>query len=94
MPRLPGVPTREAGLLGRLAYRIARYRYVAVPEPVAVMLHHRPVFWAYALWELGNEKAMRRLPASLRELVVYRWPPRWGVRGAWISAPCCFGTTV
>lgn len=27
---------------------------------------------AYALWELGNEKAMRRLPASLRELVVYR----------------------
>ncbi|MGH3964436.1 MAG: carboxymuconolactone decarboxylase family protein [Pseudonocardiaceae bacterium] len=72
MPRVPGVPTREAGLLGRLAYRIARYRYGAVPEPVAVMLHHRRAFWAYALWELGNEKAMRRLPASLRELVVYR----------------------
>jgi AhpD family alkylhydroperoxidase len=36
------------------------------------MLHHRRAFWAYALWELGNEKALRRLPASLRELVVYR----------------------
>ncbi|HSL06498.1 MAG TPA: carboxymuconolactone decarboxylase family protein, partial [Pseudonocardiaceae bacterium] len=46
MPRVPGVLTREAGLLGRLAYRIARYRYGAVPEPAAVMLHHRPVFWA------------------------------------------------
>ncbi|MDQ4009187.1 MAG: carboxymuconolactone decarboxylase family protein [Actinomycetota bacterium] len=72
MPRIAGVPTREAGPLGRLAYRIARYRYGAVPEPATVMLHHRPAFWAYALWELGNEKAMRRLPASLRELVVYR----------------------
>ncbi|MGH3936977.1 MAG: carboxymuconolactone decarboxylase family protein [Pseudonocardiaceae bacterium] len=42
MARVPGVPVREAGLLGRLAYRIARYRYGAVPEPVTVMLqrHH------------------------------------------------------
>ena len=72
MPRIAGVPSREAGALGRLAYRIARYRYGAVPEPATVLLHHRPAFWAYALWELGNEKAMRRLPASLRELVVYR----------------------
>jgi AhpD family alkylhydroperoxidase len=72
MPRVPGVLTREAGLLGRLAYRVARYRYGAVPEPVTVMLNHRPAFWVYALWELGNEKAMRRLPPSLRELVVYR----------------------
>lgn len=72
MSRLPGVSVHAAGLFGRLAYRIARRRYGAVPEPVAVMLNHRPVFWAYSLWELGNEKAMRRLPASLRELVVYR----------------------
>jgi len=72
MARVPAVPTRAAGPLGRLAYRLARRRYGAVPEPVTVMLHHRPVFWAYGLWELGNQKAMRRLPASLRELVVYR----------------------
>lgn len=41
MSRVPGVPIGEAGLLGRLAYRIARYRYRAVPEPVTVMLRHR-----------------------------------------------------
>ncbi|MGQ0774178.1 MAG: hypothetical protein ACT4NY_07140 [Pseudonocardiales bacterium] len=54
MARVPAVLTREAGLLGRLAYRMARRRYGAVPEPVAVMLHHRPVFWAYGLWEMTS----------------------------------------
>ncbi len=72
MTRVPGIPTRSAGLLGRLLYRVARRRYGAVPEPATVMLHHPPVLLAYSAWELGNEKAMRRLPASLRELVVYR----------------------
>ncbi|MDQ4092667.1 MAG: carboxymuconolactone decarboxylase family protein [Actinomycetota bacterium] len=72
MPRIAGVSTRDAGPLGRLAYRIARHRYGAVPKPATMLLHHRAAFWAYTLWELGNEKAMRRLPASLRELVVYR----------------------
>lgn len=72
MARIPGVPTRKAGLLGRLAYRIARRRFGAVPEPATLLRHHRPIFWAYSLWELRNEKAMRKLPASLRELAVYR----------------------
>jgi hypothetical protein len=72
MSRVPAVPTHAAGLLGRLVYRIARYRYGAVPEPISVLRHHRAAFWAYTLGELGNEMAMRRLPASLRELVVYR----------------------
>lgn len=72
MPRVPGVPTRSAGLLGRLLYRFARRRYGAVPEPATVLLHHPPVLLAYSAWEMGNEKAMRHLPAALRELVVYR----------------------
>lgn len=72
MPRVPGVPTRAAGWLVRLSYRVARRRFGAVPEPVTVLAHHRPVLWAYALWELANERAMRDLPASLRDLVVYR----------------------
>lgn len=72
MARIPGVPTRKAGLLGRLAYWMARRRFGAVPEPATVLRHHRPIFWAYSLWELRNEKAMRKLPASLRELAVHR----------------------
>ncbi len=72
VPRIPGVPTRSAGLLGRLLYRYARRRYGAVPEPATVLLHHPSVLLAYSTWELGNEKAMRRLPTALRELAVHR----------------------
>lgn len=72
MPRITGVPTRSAGLLGRLLYRFARRRYGAVPEPATVLLHHPPVLLAYSAWELGNEKAMRHLPAALRDLAVHR----------------------
>ncbi|MDQ3988665.1 MAG: carboxymuconolactone decarboxylase family protein [Actinomycetota bacterium] len=72
MSRIPGVPSRAAGWLVRLSYRLARRRFGAVPEPLTVLAHHRPLLWAYALWELANERAMRRLPASLRELAVYR----------------------
>ncbi|MCA1673699.1 MAG: carboxymuconolactone decarboxylase family protein [Actinobacteria bacterium] len=72
MPRIPGIPTRVAGWLVQLSYRLARHRFGAVPEPLTVLAHHRPALWAYALWELANERAMRHLPASLRELAVYR----------------------
>ncbi len=72
MPRVPGVPTRAAGWLVRSLYRLAWWRFGAVPEPLTVLAHHRPVLSAYALWELANERAMRHLPASLRELAVYR----------------------
>jgi AhpD family alkylhydroperoxidase len=72
MPRIPAVDRREAGVLGRLAYSLARRRFGAIPEPMAVMLRHRPVFWTYLGWEMGNERAMRRLPASLRQLAEYR----------------------
>ena len=43
-----------------------------------MLRHHRPLFWISTLWGLGNEKAMRRLPAALRELVVYRVATRVG----------------
>jgi hypothetical protein len=38
MPRVPAVDRGEAGPLGRLVYRVARRRFGAVPEPMAVML--------------------------------------------------------
>lgn len=72
MPRIDGVPTKEAGLLGRFAYRYARKRFGAVPEPMTVMQHHPKVLRAYGAWESLNERACKELPASLGELVVYR----------------------
>ncbi|MGE3286392.1 MAG: carboxymuconolactone decarboxylase family protein, partial [Pseudonocardia sp.] len=72
MPRVPGVPTRSAGLLGRLAYRYARRRFGAVPEPLTVLMHHRAAATANIVAELAAERALRHLPASLRDLVTYR----------------------
>ena len=72
MSRIPAVPEEQAGVLGRLAYRYARRRFGAVPEPFAVMRHHRRLFWAGALAEAADEKAGSVLPRRLRELAVYR----------------------
>lgn len=72
MPRIPTVPDAEAGVFGRLAYRVARRRFGAVPEPFGVARHHRKVFWAAAVAELAYEKACTVLPTRVRELAVYR----------------------
>jgi len=72
MPRIPAVTDREAGPLGRLVYRVARRRFGSVPEPFAVARHHRGIFWASMIAEVGWLGAARRLPASVRELAVYR----------------------
>lgn len=72
MPRIPAVPEAEAGPFGRFAYRLARRRFGAVPEPMAVSRHHRRLFWAGLLAELGWERAATTLPATVRELAVYR----------------------
>ena len=72
MPRIPAVPATEAGLFGRLAYRYARRRFGSMPEPLAVLRHHRKVFWAAAVAETAYEKACTQLPRRVRELAVYR----------------------
>ncbi|GAA1385105.1 carboxymuconolactone decarboxylase family protein [Pseudonocardia kongjuensis] len=72
MPRIPAVTDADAGPLGRLAYRIARRRYGSVPEPFAVARHHRRLFWASVVSELGWERAATLLPAGVREIAVYR----------------------
>ena len=72
MPRIPAVPDSAAGVFGRLAYRYARRRFGAVPEPFGVARHHRKVFWASAVAETAYEKACTVLPARVRELAVYR----------------------
>lgn len=78
MSRIPQVGHREAGWLIRLAYKISRRRYGAVPEPVAVSAHHPGLLRAGALHELLVERAATTLPASVRELAVYRTAVRLG----------------
>lgn len=72
MGRIPAVPDNEAGVLGRLVYRFARWRFGDVPEPFAVGRHHRRLFWAALLSEAAYLRASRVLPARVRELAVYR----------------------
>ena len=72
MSRVPAVSAEQAGLLGRLAYRYARRRFGAVPEPFAVTRWHRRLFWATSVAELAAERAHRVLPEELRDLAVYR----------------------
>ncbi|PRX47083.1 AhpD family alkylhydroperoxidase [Prauserella shujinwangii] len=78
MPRITGVPTKAAGPLVRLAYRFARRRYGAVPEPFTVVAHHPRLLRASAAHELLAERACRTLPANVRELAVYRTAVRLG----------------
>ena len=78
MPRIPVVPTARAKPLVKLAYRISRRKFGAVPEPVAVTAHHPRLVVAAARHELGVRKAAVVLPVSLRELVVYATAVRLG----------------
>ena len=72
MTRIPLVPARDAGLLGRLAYAYARRRFGDVPEPFAALRHQPGLFWTSAVAESLGEKAATVLPARLRDLAVYR----------------------
>jgi AhpD family alkylhydroperoxidase len=72
MARIPAVPESDAGVLGRLVYRMARKRFGLVPEPFAIARHHRGLFWSGLVSELALEKAATRLPARVREIAVYR----------------------
>jgi AhpD family alkylhydroperoxidase len=57
---------------------MARKRYGAVPEPIAVSAHHPALLRASAVHELMVEKAARTLPVSVRELAVYRTATQLG----------------
>jgi len=72
MPRIAGVSTKQAGPLLRLMYRYARRRFGAVPEPFTILAHHRKLMMAGGRHEMAVEKGSTVLPASVRELAVYR----------------------
>ncbi|MGI9084620.1 MAG: carboxymuconolactone decarboxylase family protein [Aeromicrobium sp.] len=89
MSRIPAVAPAEAGLLVRIAYRIARRRFGGVPEPFGVTAHHRGLFLASAMHELGVERVTRVMPKQVLELAVYR--TAWTVGCSWCVD---FGTMV
>ena len=68
MARIPAVAERDAGLVGRLVYRMARRRFGDVPEPFAVARHHRKLFWAGLVSEAAYLKASTLLPGAVREI--------------------------
>jgi AhpD family alkylhydroperoxidase len=72
MPRIPGVPTKEASPLLRVVYFYAKRRLGAVPEPFTVLARHRKLFMASARHEMAAEKASKVLPNNVREIAVYR----------------------
>jgi AhpD family alkylhydroperoxidase len=72
MSRIAGVTEKDATPLVRAMYWFAKRRYGAVPKPFAVSAHHRKLLVAGARHELAVEKASKELPASVRELAVYR----------------------
>ena len=69
MPRI--APATRPGLLTRIAYRTARRRFGAVPEPLTVWAHHRGVLLGVA----GFEEAVKRwdaLDRTCKSLAVLR----------------------
>jgi AhpD family alkylhydroperoxidase len=78
MSRIPAVAPEKAGLFGRLMYRFAARRYGAMLDPMAVAMHHKGLVFAGGVHELMAQRASRVLPASVRELAVYRAAVRLG----------------
>ena len=72
MPRIPARPASKVGLFTRVLFWYSRRRFGAVLEPFAVLAHHPKLLWALAIFEMQLVPAARRLPASLRDLAVYR----------------------
>jgi AhpD family alkylhydroperoxidase len=73
--RIAPLSPKEAPLLARLLYRVAKRRFGEVPEPFAVSAHHTGLLLASGIHETILEKASNKLPANIRELAVL-WTAR------------------
>ena len=73
--RVAPVAPKQANLLTRVMYRIARRRFGEVPEPFTVAAHHPRLLIANAVHETLLESGSKKLPASVRELAVF-WTAR------------------
>lgn len=73
--RVPPQSPAAAPLLTRLMYRYAKRRFGEVPEPFAVVAHHRGLLIANVVHESLLGPTSKKLPTSVRELAVY-WTAR------------------
>ena len=73
--RIAPVTPKQANLLTRVMYRVARRRFGEVPEPFAVAAHHPRLLVANAVHETLLQSGSKKLPASVRELAVF-WTAR------------------
>lgn len=71
MARIKAVPEREAGLLGRLAYRFSRRRFGKVVEPLTVTAHHPRLLLGYGLFELALDR-LHLVDESLKQLAALK----------------------
>ncbi|HEX3590291.1 MAG TPA: carboxymuconolactone decarboxylase family protein [Pseudonocardiaceae bacterium] len=78
MPRIPEVPADQAGWVTKLVYRFSRRRFGAVMQPVSVMAQHSRLLVGYVIGETAALRTATVLPASVRELAVYRAATRVG----------------
>lgn len=81
MTRIPAVKPQEASPLVKIAYRFAKRRFEEVPEPFAILAHHRKLFLASARHEMAVERATTVMPNGLIQLAVYR--TAWTVGCSW-----------
>ena len=73
--RISPVSPKQANLLTRVMYRVARRRFGEVPEPFTVAAHHPRLLVANAVHETLLQSGSKKLPASVRELAVF-WTAR------------------
>lgn len=81
MSRIPPLDPATAGPLVKLGYWMARKKLGEVPEPFAVMAHHRKLFIASARHEMAVQKAVHVVPTGLIQIAVYR--TAWTVGCSW-----------
>jgi AhpD family alkylhydroperoxidase len=73
--RIDPVTPKQASLLTKLFYRVAKRRFGEVPEPFAVAAHHPRLMLANVVHEGLLGSASKKVPASVRELAVF-WTAR------------------
>lgn len=73
--RIEPVSPKQASLLTKVLYRVAKRRFGEVPEPFAVAAQHPRLMLANVVHESMLQSGSKKLPASVRELAVF-WTAR------------------